>query len=178
MENSVLIAGLAFVAIFGGSLAGIWLSTRLPQPHLTSESRTAISVSMAVVGTLSALVLSLLISNASTSFNTRTLATEGLAVDLVKLDHALARYGGEAVGAGCALDAGRDCGSQHSARGSCGADLVVDVAVRQLRPFRAEEPDGGDGSASMCPGDLGRHLHDHGTRLPEQQPGAAIGGDG
>ena len=146
MENSVLIAGLAFVAIFGGSLAGIWLSTRLPQPHLTSESRTAISVSMAVVGTLSALVLSLLISNASTSFNTRTLATEGLAVDLVKLDHALARYGGEAVGArrllqDYAFAKAREL-SAHDRRRDLGLDALhrleqVDDAVLALHPADA-----------------------------------------
>lgn len=143
MENSVLIASLAFMAIFGGSLGGIWLSAKLPQPHLTTESRTAISVSMAVVGTLSALVLSLMISNASTSFNTRALATEGLAVDLVKLNHALVRYGGEAAQArrllqGYGVAKAREL-SAHDHRRDLGLDSLrrleqVDDAVLVLHP--------------------------------------------
>ena len=88
-----LISGLAFLAIFGGALAGVWLARRLPEPHLSTESRTAISVSMAVVGTMAALVLSLLISNASASFNTQSAAVDNLAVDIIKLDRALIRLG-------------------------------------------------------------------------------------
>lgn len=91
----LLISGLAFLAIFGGALGGVWLAHRLPEPHLSSESRTAVSVSMAVVGTMAALVLSLLISNASTSFNTQAAAVDNLAIDIVKLDRTLVRLGGE-----------------------------------------------------------------------------------
>jgi hypothetical protein len=40
----------------------------LPQHHLTDETKSLVSVSMAVVATVSALVLGLLISNANTSF--------------------------------------------------------------------------------------------------------------
>ena len=52
---------------------------------------------MAVVGTMAALVLSLLISNASTSFNTRVTAIDDLALDIVKLNHALVRYGNDTI---------------------------------------------------------------------------------
>lgn len=93
--TSPLISGLAFLVIFGGALAGMLLARRLPEPHLGSESRTAVSVSMAVVGTMAALVLSLLISNASTSFNTQAAAVDNLAIDIVKLDRTLVRLGGE-----------------------------------------------------------------------------------
>lgn len=90
----LLISGLAFVVIFSGALAGMWLARQLPEPHLSSESRTAVSVSMAVVGTMAALVLSLLISNANTSFNTQAAAVDNLAIDMVKLDRTLERLGG------------------------------------------------------------------------------------
>jgi hypothetical protein len=52
---------------------------------------------MAVVGTLSALVIGLMISTASTAFNERTNAIEALAVDIVKLDRALLRFGPDAT---------------------------------------------------------------------------------
>src|SRR3954470_11987278 len=87
---------LTFIAIAFGALTGVWLSRHLPKPHLGSESRTAVSVSMAVVGTLAALVMSLLISSASSSFNAKTDALHRLAVDIIRLDRALRQYGPEA----------------------------------------------------------------------------------
>ena len=63
---------LTFIAIALGALTGLWLARYLPEAHLSSESRTAVSVSMAVVGSLAALVMGLLISSASSSFNAKT----------------------------------------------------------------------------------------------------------
>jgi hypothetical protein len=48
---------------------------------------------MAVVGTLAALVMSLLISSASSTFNAKTDALHRLAVDIIRLDRALRQYG-------------------------------------------------------------------------------------
>src|SRR5215218_3706339 len=91
-----VVGGLTFIAIVCGALTGVWLSRRLPEPHLSSESRTAVSVSMAVVGTLAALVMGLLISSASSSFNAKTDAVHTLAVDIIRLDRALRQYGPQA----------------------------------------------------------------------------------
>jgi hypothetical protein len=103
--NSVLVSLSAFLAIFCSALIGLWAAPRLPEPHLNSETRTAVSVSMAVVGTLAALVLGLMISSASTSFRARTDAVESLAVDIIKLNRALQRYGPEAASARDTLQA-------------------------------------------------------------------------
>ncbi|WP_264046443.1 bestrophin-like domain [Methylobacterium flocculans] len=94
----IFVSSLAFCSIFLGALGGVWIARRLPAPHLTTETRTAISVSMAVVGTLAALVLSHMLSNAGASFTLRTKAVQTLAVDLIKLDRALQRYGSETAG--------------------------------------------------------------------------------
>ena len=64
LMNSVVVSLLTFFAIFCGALLGLGLSRQLPTNHLSVESRTAVSVSMAVVGTLAALVISLMISTA------------------------------------------------------------------------------------------------------------------
>ena len=94
-----VIGALTFVAIACGALTGVWLSRRLPKPHLSSESRTAVSVSMAVVGTLAALVMGLLISSANSSFNAKSDAVHTLAVDIIRLDRALRQYGPQAENA-------------------------------------------------------------------------------
>src|SRR4051812_24647405 len=91
-----VVGALTFIVIVCGALAGVWLSRRLPEQHLSGESRTAVSVSVAVVGTLSALVMGLLISSASSSFNAKSNAVHTLAVDIIRLDRALRQYGPQA----------------------------------------------------------------------------------
>jgi membrane associated rhomboid family serine protease len=66
--NELVIGLISFVVIFGSALLGIVVARALPEHHLSDETRTAVSVSAAVVGTLSALVLGLLISTANSSF--------------------------------------------------------------------------------------------------------------
>ncbi|MBZ6075126.1 hypothetical protein [Microvirga puerhi] len=91
--NSLVVSLLTFAAIFGGALLGIGLARVLPAPHLNTETRTAVSVSMAVVGTLAALVLGLMITTASSAFSARSNAIDTLAVDIAKLDRILSRLG-------------------------------------------------------------------------------------
>lgn len=94
--NPFAIGLIAFVAIFGGALIGIFVARALPEHHLSNESRNAISVSVAIVGTLSALVIGLMISTANSSFSTRSSEVSRIAVDIVRIDRMLQRYGPEA----------------------------------------------------------------------------------
>jgi hypothetical protein len=54
---NTLIGLVAFAAIFGGVLIGRFAARRFPGHHLSSETQSAVTVSVAVIGTLSALVL-------------------------------------------------------------------------------------------------------------------------
>ena len=87
---------IAFVAIFGGALLGIFVARALPEHHLGSETRTAVSVAAATVGTLSALVLGLMISTASSSFAARSGEVTAISVDLIRMNRMMQRYGPEA----------------------------------------------------------------------------------
>ncbi|MFG1348232.1 hypothetical protein [Xanthobacter autotrophicus] len=93
--SSIFASFLALVAICGGALVGLWLAPKLPEHHLSGETGSAVSVAMAVVGTLAALVLGLMVNSASASFSARTAAIETLASDIIKLNRALLRYGPE-----------------------------------------------------------------------------------
>lgn len=95
MDN-VFVGLIAFALIFGGALAGLLAARALPEDHLSPDTRNAVSVSMAVVGTLAALVIGLLISTASRSFSDRSDALEELSSSLIRADRALRRYGPEA----------------------------------------------------------------------------------
>jgi hypothetical protein len=91
--NELSISVITFFAIFLSSVGGITLAQRLPRPHRGEETRIAVSVSMAIVGTLTALMLSLMLNSANTAFHAREDAVETLAVSIVRLDHELMNYG-------------------------------------------------------------------------------------
>ena len=94
---SPFIVGFAsLVAIFGAALLGIFAARALPEHHLTDQTRAAVSVSAAVVGTLSALVIGLMISTASSSFSARSNEVTTISVDLIRMDRMMQRYGAEA----------------------------------------------------------------------------------
>jgi ABC-type amino acid transport system permease subunit len=91
-----LIIGLiSFAAIFGGVLIGRFAARRLPGNHLASDTQSAVTVSVAVIGTLSALVLGLMISAANSSFSARTDQLRELSLQMVRVDRNLRRYGPE-----------------------------------------------------------------------------------
>lgn len=96
MLDSLAIGASIFIVILAGALGGSALGRYLPPHHLSDETRTHVSVSMAVVATISALVLGLLISSANTSFIGRSGEVTALSADILRLDQMLRHYGPEA----------------------------------------------------------------------------------
>src|SRR3954462_6422582 len=89
-----LITGLiSFVAIFGGAVIGLFARPRLPGHHLSSDTQSVVTVSVAVLGTLSALVLGLMITAANSSFSARSEEVRELSLQLIRIDRNLRRYG-------------------------------------------------------------------------------------
>src|SRR5215472_4573249 len=76
---------------------GMLVGRILPEHHLTGETKGVITVSTGVIGTLTALVLGLLIGAASSSFNTKNQEIVLIAADVIQTDHLLRRYGPEAT---------------------------------------------------------------------------------
>jgi hypothetical protein len=89
-----LVSGLlVFALILAGAFAGAMVRRRVPEHHLTEETKNLVSVSMAVVATISALVLGLLLSNANNSFNAVQGQVTTLSAEILRLDQLLRRYG-------------------------------------------------------------------------------------
>jgi hypothetical protein len=87
---------VVFAVLLAGALVG-WATRRLlPADHLTDETKSFISVSTAVIATLTALVLGLLISNANSSFNALGGDVTTLSAQIIRLDQILRRYGPDA----------------------------------------------------------------------------------
>lgn len=80
---------------FGSGVAGMLLHSRLPAHHLDEGSRDVIKLIMSLIATMAALVLSLLIASASSSYDAQQSDVQSLAANSVLLDRTLAFYGSE-----------------------------------------------------------------------------------
>jgi len=97
--SALAIALIVFACVFGGALSGMFLRTALPEGHLSTETKDVVKVAIAMIATMAALVLSLLISSAKSSYDTRGGELVQMSSDIVMLDRVLARYGPEALDA-------------------------------------------------------------------------------
>ena len=98
MKVGPYIGFIVLATVFGSAMLGMLIRRKLPESHLSDETRSVVTLSMGVVGTLTALVLSLLIATASSTFNTRNQEITVLAAKVIQLEHLLQRYGPEADG--------------------------------------------------------------------------------
>src|SRR5512141_439617 len=67
--SSLAISAVVFACVFGGTLLGMVLRALLPEQHLSSESKDVVKLGMGLIGTMTALVLGLLIASAKSSFD-------------------------------------------------------------------------------------------------------------
>jgi len=89
------IGGIVLVCVFGGALLGMYLRTRLSQHHLSSESKDLVRLGVGLIGTMSALVLGLLVASAKGSYDTQRSELIQMSSKIVVLDRVLAHYGPE-----------------------------------------------------------------------------------
>ena len=92
----LVIALVTWTLVFAAGLAGIWIGSRLPEEHRTNDSRNLVSIAMAMVSTLTALVLGLLLSVANTSFAENQEQLMSTSSDLIRMEHLLRLHGPEA----------------------------------------------------------------------------------
>ena len=94
--NGVPISLIAFATIFGGAFIGAWLRRQLPEHHLGDATKDIVRLGTGLLGTLSALVLGLLIASANSSYDTQNTYVRRLTANLILLDEILDQYGPEA----------------------------------------------------------------------------------
>src|SRR4029077_5369422 len=86
---------IVFSLVFGCALLAVFVHRLLPEEHLSSDSKDVVKLGIALIATMSALVLSLLIASAKTAFDTRSNQLVQASADIVLLHTAWARYGPE-----------------------------------------------------------------------------------
>jgi hypothetical protein len=93
--SPLTIAGLAFACILGSALLGLFVGRALPGHHLSGESKDAVKLGLALIATLTALVLGLLVASAKGTYDTQNSAIQQMSADVLLLDRVLTRYGPE-----------------------------------------------------------------------------------
>ena len=91
--SSFAIATVVLGCSFGAALIGMVLHIKLPDHHLDSDSRDVVKLVMGLIATMSALVLSLLIASANSSYDRQSSELKALATNVLLLDRTLKFYG-------------------------------------------------------------------------------------
>ena len=103
--SPIQFAAVAFVCILASAIGGALLRARLPEHHVSGDSKDVIKLSIALVATMSALVLALLFASTRTSFERTSGLVSRLTADITELDRVLKHYGPEAEPVRAALRA-------------------------------------------------------------------------
>ena len=93
--GDILVGAGVLAFVFGGALSGMLLGKVIPNQHLGTETRDIIRIVMAMLATLSAVVLGLLTGSAISSLAEREAELRNGAVHFIMLDRTLAAYGPE-----------------------------------------------------------------------------------
>jgi len=93
--SSLTISAIVFACGLGGAILGMILRAMLPEKHLSAETKDLVRLGMGLVGTMTALVLGLLVASAKSSFDAQRSGLAQLSANVIVLDRTLARYGTE-----------------------------------------------------------------------------------
>jgi len=95
LMSPAAISMIVFAVVFGSALLGMLLRSALPEQHLLADSKEAVKMSAALVSTMAALVLGLLIASAKSSYDAQNSALVDSSAKVVMLDRVFAHYGPE-----------------------------------------------------------------------------------
>jgi hypothetical protein len=96
--SSIAVSSIVFVCIVAGTMIGAFLRAKLHENHLSSETKDLVKLGMGLIGTMTALVLGLLIASAKSSFDNQRTGLGQMAGNVIFLDRTFARYGPETSG--------------------------------------------------------------------------------
>jgi len=94
--NSVTISLVVFACVIGGALIGLLFGAVLPPDHLSGDSKDVVKLGMGLVGTMTAILLGLLVASAKSFYDTQSSELTEMSAKVILLDRVLAHYGPEA----------------------------------------------------------------------------------
>lgn len=88
---------VAFACISGGTFLGIFVRHKLPDRHLSGDTKDIVRQGTGLIATLASLVLGLLIASANGKYETESGQIKQLTANIVLLDNTLDLYGQDAA---------------------------------------------------------------------------------
>jgi hypothetical protein len=120
--NISLTSVIVLAVLLAALVLGRWIRGLLPEHHLSADSRDTVKLATGLVGTMTALVLGLLVSSAKSSYDTTRGEVLQMAAKVALIDRIFAVYGADAAPARAQF---RD---------------VEEGAVRQIWPEGRDQP--------------------------------------
>ncbi len=93
--SAIVVSGIAFALICASTILAMMLRSALPEHHLSSDSKEVIRLATAMIATLAAIVLGMLISSTRSSYEQASGYVDRLTAGIVELDVRLDEYGAE-----------------------------------------------------------------------------------
>ncbi len=93
--SPMAIGWVVFAVVFGTAMLAMALHAVVPEHHLGADSKDVVKLGIAVIATMSALVVSLLLASAKGSYDTRSREFTQMSANIIVLDRLLAHYGPE-----------------------------------------------------------------------------------
>jgi hypothetical protein len=91
---AVIIAVTSFALILLSIGGGLFLRYKLPEAHLSGDSKDVIRLATALIGTMAAVVVALLFASTRSGYEAINSHVARLTASVVELDHLLKEYGG------------------------------------------------------------------------------------
>ncbi len=96
--NSLEIATITFLFLFGAAAVGFFGQRLLPAHHLSDQSRAAVHLGAGLIATLAALILGLLVSSTKGSYDQASNLVNEMSASYEHADRLLANYGTDSAG--------------------------------------------------------------------------------
>lgn len=96
--NSLEIAAITFLFLFGAAAVGFFGQRLLPAHHLSDQSRAAVHLGAGLIATLAALILGLLVSSTKGSYDQASNLVNEMSASYEHADRLLANYGTDSAG--------------------------------------------------------------------------------
>jgi hypothetical protein len=94
--NVIAVSAIAFAAMSAAAILGMLLRSILPDRYLGADSKEAIRLGSALIATMSALLLGLLVSSTRGSYEEKRGQVIRMTADMIELDLLMKDYGAEA----------------------------------------------------------------------------------
>jgi len=93
--NALLVSSIVFGCVFAAALMGMAVRRALPEDHLGADGKEVVRLSTALISTMAAIILGMLVSSAKGSYDARKNEVAEMSSEILTIDRLLAQYGEE-----------------------------------------------------------------------------------